>query len=120
SGNALWDSADLEGGNHPTGTMTFRLYAPSDVNYTNPVYTNTIPVNGDGWYGGASVISWVPPANAATGTYQWVVTYNGDVNNPSISSGKGDEPEVVSTASSPVGTGQFATIGFWQNKNGQA
>src|SRR5207253_745809 len=46
SGAALTDSADLEGGSSPTGTITFTLYAPGG----GVVYTDTVMVSGNGTY----------------------------------------------------------------------
>ncbi len=39
---------------------------------------------------------------AATGTYHWVATYNGDANNAPVSSACADEPVVIGVASSAV------------------
>jgi hypothetical protein len=55
----------------------------------------------------------------ATGTDYWVATYNGDKNNKTVSCGTADEPVSISP-SGPVAKGDFATVGFWNNKNGQA
>ena len=41
------DTATLTGSYHATGTITFDLYGPDGVTI---VYTDTIPVNGDGTY----------------------------------------------------------------------
>jgi hypothetical protein len=131
---SLSDSATLSGGLSPVGgSITFRLYLPSDTTYSSPIYTKTVNVSGDGTYGYAKdgSVSYMPTTANGTGTYEWVATYNGDGTNPSVNSGQGNEPETVNPASPSVSTtpgatstvgggGQFATIGFWHNKNGQA
>ena len=43
SGSKLTDTAILEGGNNPTGTLTFQLFDPSN----NSPYTDTVVINGD-------------------------------------------------------------------------
>ena len=91
SGNKLTDSATLSGGYNPTGTITFKLYAPDG---TTVVDTETATVNnGNGTY--STPNGYLP---TATGTYQWVASYGGDSNNNLVSSNNGDEPETVSPA----------------------
>ena len=58
-------------------------------------------------------------AATTTGTYQWLAVYSGDGSNNGASGTFGSEPETANSASS-VGSGQYATCGFWQGKNGQA
>jgi uncharacterized repeat protein (TIGR01451 family) len=94
SGVPLTDSADLENGFNPTGTITFELFAPNTT--TNPVFTNVVTVTANGEYHstdpGITTGSAVP---TAAGTYEWVVSYSGDDNNHPIASFFGDEPQVV-------------------------
>lgn len=94
-GSPLTDKADIEGGNNPVGNVVFRLYAPGDTTYSNPIYTSgAISVNGAGVYGSPATVSFTP---TVPGTYQWVATFtssNPSVN-PSISSPQGEEPETV-------------------------
>jgi hypothetical protein len=114
SGNKLTDSATLSGGYNPTGTITFTLYDPNNM----IVYTDIVPVTGDGTYTiatGSNPGGFLP---TIAGTYQWVVSYGGDGNNISVAAPLGAEPETVT--SQTIGKGDFATIGFWHNKNGQA
>jgi hypothetical protein len=50
-GGAIHDTAHLSGGSSPTGTLTFRLYAPSDTTCTgDPIFTSTVGANGNGDY----------------------------------------------------------------------
>jgi glyoxylate utilization-related uncharacterized protein len=114
SGAKLTDSAMLSGGFNPTGTITFTLYNPSNA----VVYTDTVTVNGNGTYTtstGTNPGGYLP---TVTGTFQWVVTYSGDIKNNGATSPFGAEPETVNPAS--PGRGTTATIGFWHNQNGQA
>jgi hypothetical protein len=78
-GGAIRDTAVLSGGSSPTGKITFSLYAASDTTCSTVLDAVTAVVNGDG--------SYVSPAvtPASSGSYQWVATYGGDVNNPSVS-----------------------------------
>ena len=115
--STLTDSATLAGGVNPTGTITFYLFAPGvtpNGSDSNNVFSNTVTVNGNGTY--ATSKGYVP---TVAGTYQWVAVYSGDCNNMPLVSKFGDEPETV-TASQAVSSDEFATIGFWHNKNGQA
>ena len=91
----MQDSADLTGGYHPTGTITFRLYAPGVDPAVGPAtYTETVTgVNGNGVYD-----TTVGFASNATGVWHWVATYGGDTNNGTVSSGSLDEPVAVPAA----------------------
>jgi uncharacterized repeat protein (TIGR01451 family) len=83
----LNDTADLEGGNNPTGTITFTLYAPDN----SVAFTQMVTVNhGNGLYSTSNTA-----VATQGGTYQWVAVYGGDPNNQPVSSKKGDEPVVV-------------------------
>ena len=78
-GGAIRDTAVLSRGSSPTGTITFSLYSASDTTCSTVLDAVTAVVNGDGSY-----VS--PPVTpASSGSYQWVATYGGDVNNPSVS-----------------------------------
>ena len=78
SSGKLTDSAVLSGGDNPTGTITFTLYAPGGTTVVN---TETVSVSGNNTY--TTPNGYTP---SATGTYQWVVTYSGDANNNPFSS----------------------------------
>jgi uncharacterized repeat protein (TIGR01451 family) len=89
----LQDTATLSGGFNPTGSITFRLYAPGvDPTVGPATYTETVVVSsGDGTYSTA-----VGFTSNASGTWHWVATYNGDPNNNAAPSGPLDEPVTVS------------------------
>jgi hypothetical protein len=120
-GTNLTDSAFLWGGNSPGGTMTFYLFAQGvtpNGTYSNNVYSDTVTVSGDGTYTTSMGNHPGGYAPMAAGTYQWVVVYSGDAQNGGALSPAGIEPETA--VPNPVAPGQFATIGFWHNSNGQA
>jgi hypothetical protein len=70
-GNAS-DTAPLSGGFNPTGTITFRLYAPGDTGCATPIATRTGTVSGSGTAASGNV------AVGGVGTYRWVASYSGD------------------------------------------
>ena len=96
----LNDSGTLTGGINPTGSLTFTLYAPDG---TTVVDTETVTVNGNGTYSTPTGYT-LPTTGAVTGTYQWVVSYGGDLNNNPASRTKGDEPVTVELASPTIST----------------
>ncbi|HQU43447.1 MAG TPA: choice-of-anchor Q domain-containing protein, partial [Pirellulales bacterium] len=69
----LEDTADLEGGAGPTGTITFNLYYNGGA---TPVYTETVNVNDNGAYSTTTGYT-----SVAAGSYQWTAQYSGDTNN---------------------------------------
>ena len=66
----LTDTADLEGGSNPTGTITFTLVAPGGAT----VDTETVTVSGNGLYTTPTGFM-LPTSGTVTGTYQWNATY---------------------------------------------
>ncbi len=112
-GSSIRDVAQLSGGDHPTGSITWRLYGPNDSACTNPgaPSVTVTDVSGDGSYASP------PLTPSTTGTYQWVATYDGDTNNAAVGPvGCSDPGETVtitkvtpglatsaSPASAPVG-----------------
>ena len=105
----------MSGGFNPTGTVTFKLFPPTDTTCTGtPVFTSpNSPLSG------GSATSAPPFATTAVGTYHWVATYNGDANNTTVSSACADEPVTITqatptiattpSAGGPVGTSIFDT-----------
>ena len=84
----LKDSATLAGGYNETGSITFTLYSPDD---TTVLDSETVTVNGNATYSTPAGYT-LPKTGTVIGTYQWVVSYNGDINNNGVTSGKGSEP----------------------------
>jgi hypothetical protein len=83
-GTPVSDTAILAGGFNPTGTITWVLYSQPDCRgETTQVVA---AVFGDGSYTSQ------PVALPETGTFYWVATYSGDVNNFQAGSGCNDDP----------------------------
>lgn len=83
------DNFTLSGGFSPTGTITFKLYAPSDATCSlAPALTQTVNVtSGNGTYGTTNTTFHATTA----GTWRWASTYSGDANNAAVSSACGVE-----------------------------
>jgi trimeric autotransporter adhesin len=97
-GSSIADQATVSSGYNPTGTVTFALYDNSTAT-GSPLFSDTQPLSN----GSATSAGF---ATAATGTYYWVATYNGDANNDVVSSGTADEPVTVTMATPSVSTTQ--------------
>jgi hypothetical protein len=116
-GDPISDTATLSGASNPTGTITFKAYAPNsdgsaDTSCSTPVKTLTVPVdhgNGD-YQSGPFTPSGTAPEIA--GTYEWTASYSGDPNNASASTSCGDEGEqsVVNKHGSTVPTAQTVVL----------
>jgi uncharacterized repeat protein (TIGR01451 family) len=93
----LTDSATLAGGVNPTGSITFTLVGPGGTT----VDKETVAVNGNGTY--ATPTGFIlPGSGAATGTYQWDVSYSGDSNNNATSDVNNASEQVPVSAASPA------------------
>jgi len=100
-GGSVTDTATLSGGNNPTGTITFRVYGPSDATCSGAaVFTSTVAVNGNGNYTSGAFTP------RAVGTYRWIASYSGDARNTASSGACGDQNEqvVVRKATPRLGT----------------
>jgi hypothetical protein len=89
----LTDTADLEGGSNPTGTITFELFHIGDA---TPVDTETVPVSGNANYTTPTGFT-LPTTGTVTGTYQWDATYSGDSNNTNTTDNNSFNEEVTVT-----------------------
>jgi hypothetical protein len=91
AGQQIYDTANLEGGFAPTGTITFQLYGPDDATCSRgAIFTSSVPVNGNGSYDSAGFTP------TAAGTYYWVLSYSGDANNnPAGPTACGDPTETT-------------------------
>ena len=102
---ALTDSATLSGGDNPTGTITFYLFAPgvtANSNDSNSIYSTAVTVKGVGTVttaAGTNPGGYVP---TVPGTYEWVAVYSGDANNKAVQGSFGAEPEIVAGKLSPT------------------
>jgi hypothetical protein len=100
-GSVIADQAVVSGGNSPTGTVTFRLYA-NPTGFGSALFTDTKPL-----LSGIATSGGYP--TTTSGTLYWVATYNGDANNPSLSGGPADEPVAVKSLPSISTTQQPAS-----------
>ncbi len=88
-GVTLNDTATLAGGYSPTGSVTFRLYAPSDPTCSGAaVYIDTDAV--------APYATSSGYVSDALGTWNWTASYSGDSNNNPSTSGCTLEQVVIS------------------------
>ncbi len=86
-GSSIADKATVIGGDKPTGTVTFNLYSNSSGTGT-PLFTDTKKLSG-------STATSKGYIATAAGTDYWVVTYSGDSNNKSATSGTTAEPVTI-------------------------
>jgi hypothetical protein len=91
-GQPIHDQATLSGSNSASGTITWKIYASSDMKCSTVLGTVSEAVNGDGTY---TSPDFTP--NTA-GSYQWVATYSGDSQNLTASTHCND-PKEQSTVS---------------------
>jgi hypothetical protein len=78
-GGQVHDTATLKNGHSPTGSITFRLYAPGDTTCSkSPKFVSTKPVAGNGTYQSANFTP------KAVGTYRWRAVYSGDAGNKPV------------------------------------
>lgn len=104
-GTVLNDTATLSGGSSPTGTVTFKLFAPGDATCSSAVYTDAdgaVPYDTSTSGGGY--------ASLVAGTYRWTADYAGDANNNPASSGC-DEEQVIVVANPDVHVAKTAGSG---------
>ena len=114
-GQAISDTAILAGTSapavQPSGTVTFRVYAPGDAACGGaPVFTSAVLVTS-----GTNVSS-QPFTPTAIGTYRWKATYSGDANNTPAAGACNDtgESSTVSKASPTITTSATATAASHQ------
>src|SRR5947207_2031154 len=76
----LKDTADLEGGSNPTGSITFTLVGPDGTTRSEE---RRVGDNGNARYSPQTGFTpdVTPSGPDLTGTYQWNATYSGDANN---------------------------------------
>jgi hypothetical protein len=80
-GSPIYDTATLGAGINPTGTITFRLYVPSDPTCAGtPEFTSVTAVTGGGFYMSSNYVPTAP------GAYRWTASYSGDANDPAVAS----------------------------------
>ena len=106
-GQPISDSATLAGGVAPTGTITFNLYGPNDLNCTAaPIATSTAIVSGNGVYTSASFTP------SALGVYRWIANYGGDAGNTATANFcNAPNERVLVVAAAPAGN--IPTLSEW-------
>src|SRR5918992_272241 len=72
AGGVVSDTATVTGGFNPTGTVTFKLFAPGDTACATPIATRTDTLSGSGTAASGNVTI------GAAGTYRWTATYSGE------------------------------------------
>ena len=83
-GGTIHDGATLSGGSNPSGTMTFKLYGPDDLNCSGPAVSTGLlarTVAGNHTYDSGNFTPTAP------GAYRWTAAYSGDAKNSPIDSG---------------------------------
>lgn len=101
-GTVLNDTAVLSGGSSPTGSVTFRLYAPADASCSGAAaYTDIDP--------SAPYATSPGFTSNAAGTWHWTAVYAGDSNNNPATSTCASEPVTVT-----VPVGQYCSPGYWK------
>jgi len=96
-GTVLNDTAALTGGSSPTGSVTFRLFPPSDATCSSAaVYTNTDPT--------APYATSPGFTSNASGVWHWTAVYAGDTNNNPATSTCSAEPVTVSKTAPTITT----------------
>jgi len=108
-GTQIHDTAQVSGGNHPTGTVTFFLYPPSDPTCTSDdtsgwVQKETVALSE---FGSATSAA-TPFTTTEAGVYNWIATYSGDANNNSVSTSCMDEQVTIGTDPTAVTTAASA------------
>lgn len=100
-GLQIFDNANLQGGENPTGTIVFSLFGPGDEACANRIFTSNVTVSGNGSYNSQRFTT------SQAGTYRWQARYSGDPNNnPAGPTACSDPAEtvVVSKASTVLNT----------------
>jgi hypothetical protein len=126
-GAAVSDTATVTSGDAPTGSVTFRLFPPTDpacsnaagAVYTSPAETLVSGVAHSGTYN-----------TGAVGTYHWMAAYSGDANNAALTNPCSEEsvttmqadPSLVTNATAGGNTGtpisDSATVSGGTNPTG--
>jgi hypothetical protein len=123
-GLQIFANSNLSGGSAPSGSLTFRLFAPGDTSCASSIFTSTVPVSG-------TSMNSAHYTTTAAGTYRWTSMYSGDANNdpfgPTACSDSGGSVIVGPantglSVSAPVPTGSTihaaATLGNGLNPTG--
>ena len=105
-GDFIYDTATLSNGFNPTGSITFNLFYNDATCSGVSLFTEVIPVTGNGSYTTDPGYQTV-----AAGTYYWLVSYSGDDSNRSASHACGALGEVTTVGKESPGLTTSATTG---------
>ena len=103
-GSEVYDTATLDRGFNPTGTITFRLYGPYAPNVTPtctgaPIFTSVKTLPGGA---GPQVVESDRFVLPSPGVYVFVATYSGDANNAPVTSACDDLDETIGVGRRPT------------------
>ncbi len=104
-GTQIHDTAQVSGGDNPTGTVTFSLFSPSNSTCSSEdgggsLQDVTVALGSDGSASSAGS----PFTTTSVGTYHWIATYSGDANNKGASTSCSDEPVAIGVDPSALST----------------
>jgi hypothetical protein len=106
-GTVLNDTANITGGNSPTGTVTFNLYGPNDTTCAGTaIYTQIVTVSS------GSATTSPGFTTTAAGTYEWTAHYSGDNGNLPADSACGAEAVTIAKANPTLPTNPSAGGGI--------
>jgi Domain of unknown function DUF11/PKD domain len=95
-GGVVAATATVSGGDQPTGSVSFELFAAGDTACTGaPVFTATVPLAPDGT---AASGAFTP---LAAGTYAWRAAYSGDADNGAVAGPCGPSSTVDAPPAAP-------------------
>jgi parallel beta-helix repeat protein len=101
-GTTITDTANVSGGANPTGTVSFALYGPGDSTCTTDLLASDNTFHNIALTNGSATTPDYSTTDA--GTYHWVATYNGDLDNASTFTACGAEPVTVAQATPDLAT----------------
>ncbi|MCU1396803.1 MAG: hypothetical protein JWM34_5231 [Ilumatobacteraceae bacterium] len=107
AGNGLIDQATVTGRVDALAgsTVTFKVYGPNDATCTGPVvFTSTVGLDDSGHATSATFNT------TAAGTYRWIATYSGDLNNNAVSGACGEPSETVTVTPAQPSLVTVATV----------
>jgi hypothetical protein len=104
-GEQISDTVTVAGGLVPTGTVTFRLFAPTDTSCARgALAVSSVAVAGDGTYSSDPYTTSVP------GDYRYTVSYSGDGANASATTPCGEGGGTVTVAPPPPTLARSFTV----------
>ena len=93
------DTATLNGGISPSGSVTFTLYSDNQCTLAVPGVSGARMISNGPLAGASYATTWTP---STAGTYNWIATYAGDTYNHPVSSTCGDPDEQIVIGVTPT------------------